>query len=122
MKRVKPSRILILLLLPALMWLFFNTTLNRHVHVLADGYVITHSHPLAQDKATSSPFQTHKHSKKELLLFGLFCDLIFLVLTLLILRPYLHAHPELLKQQISHRVPTRKNYHVHHYHAPPFSC
>lgn len=122
MFRIKPSHILFLLLLPALMWLFFNTTYNRHIHVLADGYVITHSHPFAKSQTASNPLQTHKHSKKEILLFGLFCEIVFTVLTLLVLRPFLRAHPQILRFQFTHRVPIRKNFQVHHYHAPPFSC
>lgn len=120
MVRIKPSSILLLLLLPALMWLFFNTTFNRHIHVLSDGYVITHAHPFVQDQAASDPSKTHRHTKKELLLFGLFCEIAFTVLTLLVLKPSLRKPPRVLWFQFTPQVPTRKNFQVHHYHAPPF--
>jgi hypothetical protein len=121
MARIKPSRLLILLLLPALMWLFFNATFNRHIHVLADGYVITHSHPFEKNQAASDPSASHKHTQKELLLLGLFCEIVFLVLAIMVMRPCLQAHLQMRKQGLRHSIPIRKNYQVHHYHAPPMS-
>ncbi len=120
MVRIKPSHILLLLLLPALMWLFFNTTFNRHVHVLSDGYVITHAHPFVKNQAAADTPPAHRHTKKELLLFGLFCEIVFSILALLVLRPYLRTHPQVLRFQSIRRIPVRKNFQVHHYHAPPF--
>jgi multisubunit Na+/H+ antiporter MnhE subunit len=121
MARIKPSRFLILLLLPALMWLFFNATFNRHIHVLADGYVITHAHPFVKNQAAKDPTSTHRHTQKELLLFGLFCEIAFSVLAILVLRPYLQVHPQIRRQELRHHIPIRKNFQVHHYHAPPCS-
>lgn len=103
------------------MWLSINVTLNRHIHVLSDGYVITHSHPFEKNQAASDPLQTHKHTKKELLLLGLFSEIVFSVFALLILRPYLHTHPQVLSPQFPNRILFWKRYQVHHYHAPPFA-
>jgi hypothetical protein len=121
MAKIKLSRLLVLFLLPALMWVFFNTTFNRHVHVLSDGYMITHSHPFVKNQDASDTSTSHRHTKKELWLFGLFTEIIFSVLTILVLRPCLQACPEPQIQEPYHKVPIRKNYQVHHYHAPPFS-
>ncbi len=121
MKKNKPSYNLILLLLPAVLWLFINTTVNSHIHILADGYVITHSHPFVEKQANSIPSKTHHHTKKELLLLSLFSGLVFSIISLLIIRPFLCAFPQLLRIRVAHQEPTRNHFQVHHYHAPPFS-
>ena len=113
---------MILLLLPAVMWLFFNTAVNRHIHILSDGFVISHSHPFANKLSDSSPLQTHQHTEKELLLLGIFSAVVFSFITLLILRSYLQIYPQKFKIRLIHREPVRKYFQVHHYHAPPLPC
>jgi len=61
----KIRQIIISLLIPAIIVLFFNHETNKHVHILPNGQIIVHSHPFNKD----IPVQ-HKHSKKELLLFS----------------------------------------------------
>jgi len=122
MVKTKVSLSLTLLLLPAMIWLFFNTTANKHIHVLSDGYVISHSHPFVKNQADSNPSKTHQHTEKELLLLGLFSEIVFALITLLILRPFLHPYPQIIKFRVTHHEPTRKYYQIHHYHAPPHPC
>ncbi|MEN8227778.1 MAG: hypothetical protein ABFS38_06445 [Bacteroidota bacterium] len=122
MARRKSSFSLTLLLLPAMMWLFFNTTVNRHIHVLSDGYVITHSHPFAKNQTDSVPSTSHQHTEKELLLFSLFSEIVFSLISLLILRAFLHTYPQILRFRFTHLEPARKYFQVHHYHAPPCPC
>lgn len=118
----KSSRNLILLLLPVVVWLFFNTTANRHIHVLSDGFVISHSHPFVKNQADSKDSNPHQHTRKELMLLSLFSGLVFSILSLLVLKPKLHNHPQLLRIRVTHQEPEKKYFQVHHYHAPPVSC
>ena len=122
MKRIKPSKILLLALLPAMLWLFLNTTLNRHSHVLADGYIITHSHPFKKNQDSSSPLDNHKHTTRELLLFGLFSEIIFSIVTFLFLEPRFQELPQVLRVRMTHPMPVKKLFYVYHYHAPPHPC
>jgi 4-amino-4-deoxy-L-arabinose transferase-like glycosyltransferase len=122
MDRKRPTLGLILLMLPALVWLFYNTTVNRHVHVLADGTVILQSHPFEKKSSSSDPLNAHHHSEKELMLLSLFSDSLISVITFLILRPFLGACFQFIVADPNHGAPARKYFQVHHYHAPPFSC
>jgi len=122
MKNRKSLHRLILVLLPAVIWLLFNTTVNRHIHILSDGYVISHSHPFVKEQADSNPSNPHQHTKKELLLLSLFSEFIFSIISLFILRPYLNTCPQIFRFRFNHQEPTRKYFQVHHYHAPPFPC
>lgn len=122
----KPGNILLLLMLPAVCWLFFNTTANRHIHVMSGGYVISHAHPFHKDYQDAFPlngqeFPSHQHTKKELLLLSLFSELLFSIITLVILRPLIYASPQIRCFRMTRRAPSREHYQVHHYHAPPVS-
>ncbi len=122
MVRIKSSRSLTMLLLAAMIWLLFNTTVNRHIHVLSDGYIITHSHPFTKQQSDSIPFKTHQHTDKALLLLSLFSEIIFSLITFLILRSYLHSYPQKISIRLTHPEPARKYFQVHLYHAPPIPC
>lgn len=119
----KPSHSLILILLFAVLWLFFNATVNRHVHMLSDGYVISHAHPIVEKETApgESTAKTHKHSEKELMLLSLFTGLVFTFLVILVLRPFLYEFPQKLRIQSCHQPVVRKHFQVFHYHAPPYS-
>jgi len=122
MDRKRSSTGLILLMLPAVVWLFYNTTVNRHIHVFADGYVISHSHPFAKGQASTDPSHTHQHTEKELLLLSLFSDSVAPVIFLFFLIPFIQAYPRTISFQVTSQEPVRKYFQVHNYHAPPFPC
>lgn len=63
-KRLKKrlNRFIVMLLLPAICWLFVNAAINQHSHILISGEVITHAHPYSADKNPASPYQSHNHS------------------------------------------------------------
>lgn len=119
----KPSHNLILILLFAVLWLFFNATVNRHVHILSDGFVISHAHPFVEKEAApgQSPDTTHKHSEKELMLLSLFTAFVYTFIVFLVLRPFLQNFPQILRIQSSHQEPVRDYFQLHHYHAPPLT-
>jgi len=124
MKLRIPSRSLILILLAAVLWFFYNASVNRHVHILSDGYAISHAHPFADKQANpgQSEETSHRHSKKELMLLSLFNGLIYSFIIVLILSPFLHTFPQFLSSGPGHQKTVRNYYQVHHYHAPPLSA
>lgn len=65
-----------LLLLPAIMWLVFNSTANWHYHSLPGGVVVKHSHPYQQNNIPEDkvplPFQGHDHTSLEYLIIDQF--------------------------------------------------
>jgi hypothetical protein len=105
------SYLILFILLPAMVWLFANTIVNRHIHVLSDGYIVSHAHPF------NTP---HQHTKKELFLLDLFYIIVFSSITILVIRSFLSTCPLFIRFRVNHQVPARKHYHVYHYHAPPF--
>ena len=48
--------------------LIVNKTMFMHVHKMADGTLITHSHPFDKSK-DSMPYKSHHHTKYEFLFF-----------------------------------------------------
>ncbi len=53
------SRVVLLLSLPATLWLISNHYINKHYHVLDNGEVVSHAHPYQSSNDT--PFQDHDH-------------------------------------------------------------
>lgn len=122
MDRNRSSIGLTLLMLPAVIWLFYNTTVNRHIHVFSDGYVISHSHPFVKNQAETDPSKTHHHTDKELMLLSLFSDSVVPIITLLFLIPSIQSYPRTISFQVTSQEPVRKYFQVHNYHAPPVPC
>lgn len=111
-----------LLLLLAAVWLFYNSSANRHFHVMSNGYVITHSHPIQHPQSDQGTSQTHQHTEKEFKLLGLFNALFFSVISLFVIRPCLRTCPPAIRIRLIQLVPVRECYQVFHYHAPPVPC
>lgn len=62
-KRFEISRLLMLLCLPAVIWLISNNFVNKHYHILSNGVIISHSHPYCN--CEEKPIQDHDHSDFE---------------------------------------------------------
>jgi hypothetical protein len=57
-----------LVLIPVMLWLFFNASANWHYHKLPTGEVVKHSHPFSPSpdgSGTPAPYQGHEHSAAE---------------------------------------------------------
>lgn len=108
-----------LLLLPGVIWLFVNATVNRHSHIAPDGYLFYHAHPY--DKSPSDPLRTdsHDHSEKELILLSFISNPAAPFVLFLALTTILTAIPRLSGILPGHVEHAREYYQVHHYHAPP---
>lgn len=64
----KYHRFIFVLVSPVMMWLFINSTLNRHSHIVG-GSIISHAHPYEKEAGANGPVQSHRHSEDELILF-----------------------------------------------------
>lgn len=60
-----------LLLLPAYFAILANSVMNKHTHILPDGILLTHAHPLKSTDSNTS--NSHHHSEKEFFFFQSFC-------------------------------------------------
>jgi hypothetical protein len=63
----KNSNLLFAFILPVFFFIVQNSIQNKHSHFYSNGIVVTHSHPVNNEKG--SPINDHKHSEPELCLF-----------------------------------------------------
>ena len=114
----KVVNIILLIFLPAVIWIFVNATINRHMHYTSDGLYVSHAHPF--DKIPNSdPGRSHHHSDTELLLLNFLSDPVTTV-TLSFFISFIHyAFIHFLKQTKSYPIPLRKHHQILNYHAPP---
>ena len=70
--KIKKAKILSLsviwLVIVTMMVFTANSIFNRHIHKLQNGSIIAHSHPYNKSQPTA-PYQPHKHTKIEIVLF-----------------------------------------------------
>ena len=58
------------LLLPAYFTILVNSVVNKHTHILPNGFVLTHAHPY--DSSDAGFPKKHHHSEKEFFFFQSF--------------------------------------------------
>lgn len=75
MKKIIP----LLLVLPIL-WLFHNRMANWHLHELSNGIVIEHAHPYEKSPGSSS--ENHHHGAFEFLFLDLLFKAVYFILVL----------------------------------------
>lgn len=112
------SKTQLLLLLPAVMWLFTNALINTHYHYLSDGQVVSHAHPYNKDTNQGTPFKSHKHTKTQLVFLSIL-DKTDAVIAGFAFLGLLSVGISTKNIFIPSDVPLKKYYQVHHYHAPP---
>lgn len=61
----KNKYIFLAILLPAILYLYYNTAANGHYHKLSDGEIVCHAHPFQHQTSKDSPFENHHHSNFE---------------------------------------------------------
>jgi hypothetical protein len=109
------------LVLPLLLWMLLNATLNRHSHLTATGTLVSHAHPFEKKQEGSSPFQSHSHTTREYLLLDLFHTILFSLGTagaVMLFRQEVPISPLI---GATHKIPCKEHYQVYHYHAPPLA-
>ncbi len=67
MNSKKWHKLLVIIALPAIMFLYFNQSANWHYHITEDGFIVEHAHPFANNMIPGTPFQDHEHSDAEYL-------------------------------------------------------
>ena len=75
-RKIKP--IVIAFFVIAVLLLSFNSISNKHYHKLANGEVISHSHPYHKSNS-HSPFQEHSHSNTELIFLSTISNSVFII-------------------------------------------
>jgi len=58
----KIKGLLLIVLLPALLFLMGNAVFNMHVHKMGDGHMVVHAHPFQKSGNPSTPGSGHTHS------------------------------------------------------------
>ncbi|MFO7939081.1 MAG: hypothetical protein R6U66_04965 [Bacteroidales bacterium] len=65
------AKIVTLSIVPLLVFILVNQSVNIHYHKLDDGVVISHAHPYTESNdMEGTPFQEHKHTKFQYFLLA----------------------------------------------------
>jgi len=78
-------KIILLLTLPLVMWLFFNQVANWHLHVLDNGIVVEHAHPFKNNSLLGTPYQNHHHTDLEYSILSQISNITTIILVLIAL-------------------------------------
>ncbi|MBA7537040.1 hypothetical protein ES705_29306 [subsurface metagenome] len=113
------SKSILLLFLPAVIWLFVNATVNRHNHSLSEDYAISHAHPYDKSPSGADSEGSHHHNEAELFLISLISDPAATTIIIFLLLLFLIADYQLLKIHSHLPVTVKELYQVRNYHAPP---
>ena len=116
-RKIKTS--LLIVLLPVLLLVFINSSLNRHIHKLSSGQLVSHAHPVFYKDQAGTTDSSHQHTKKELFIFELFSNILFLLTGLLLIG--IIAFPGLNTELLFYNKarPVKEYYYLLNYHAPP---
>ena len=117
--RRRISECMMVLVLPAVFWLFTNAIINIHVHILPNGYMIVHAHPHEKIPFGSEPSGKHNHTTAELIFYSIISEPSALVVTLLLLGIVFLTVKRISKIYPRFIAPAREFYQVNNYHAPP---
>ena len=103
-RRIK--KIVLLITLPLVMWLFFNQVAFWHYHILENGVVVEHAHPFKNNTLPGTPYQQHQHSDFEYSLLAQISSSIGLLVFLLVLGLFINNNPVRLSiQPIARLIP-----------------
>ncbi len=86
MNNNKWHKLLAVIVIPAVMFLYYNRSANWHYHITENGIVVEHAHPFSNSLIPDTPFQDHEHSDSEYLFLAEMMHslgMIFVILLLL---------------------------------------
>lgn len=118
MKNIIPNikiKAIPLLLLATVGLICANKVFYKHTHVLADGRIVSHSHPYDK-KEDSGPFKKHSHSDFEFIIYEKLKILFFVASVILALLTLLNTE---CKPRNSHSVYIRHLLFLRYGRAPP---
>jgi len=78
-------KLLVIIALPAVMFLYFNQASNWHYHITNNGFIVEHAHPFSNNIIPGTPFQDHEHSDAEYLFLAEMMHSLGFVLVVLLL-------------------------------------
>jgi hypothetical protein len=84
---MKPGmkKVLLLITLPFVLWLFYSHSAYWHFHITPAGVVVEHSHPFKSNTTPGTPFQKHSHTEFEYSVLAQFSSTTSIVIFLLVL-------------------------------------
>lgn len=88
------KKIISLLLVLPMLWLFHNRMANWHLHELSNGIVIEHAHPYEKSPGSSS--ENHQHSAFEFLLLDILFKAVYFILVLPAFYQFLYRKLQIL--------------------------
>ena len=109
----------IAILLPAILWLYFNQAFNGHYHILPNGEIVYHAHPYHHQNSTESPFENHQHSKSEYFILALLSNPFVLLSVFLVLISPLIIPLKIICCQTNKVFSTYKYHYPNVYRGPP---
>ncbi|MBN2664826.1 MAG: hypothetical protein JXR68_14345 [Bacteroidales bacterium] len=99
----KIKLVFVLILVPAIIALFFYNQTNKHIHILPNGQIITHSHPFSKDQGSK-----HSHSSKEFSLISHFnnisVDVFFTAIFIFAFLKILHTQKNIQTEKILNTI------------------
>lgn len=113
------SKYIIILLFPAISWLFINFAINGHYHKLSNGEIIYHCHPYKHDKNKNSPFENHHHTESECLVIAQISNpLVSLFVYLILIGQFLLLCKEIIIIENLY-ILLRSYLYINNYRSPP---
>jgi hypothetical protein len=112
------TSLIFVILFPIIIFLFLNSTLNRHSHII-QGYVISHAHPCHKNPDNKSPFQSHQHSEDELILFDWISNFLIILASVLFVPVFLQFINKIIIIR-GYNIPVLLSFSIRQYRAPPF--
>ena len=112
-------KFLLIISLPAVLWLFTNASVNMHVHRLSDGTYISHSHPYNKQNPVRGIATGHHHSEKQYQLLQVMSIPATIVVLTIVFFFYLQLEHSGLKFNVIKLKAKREHYGILSYRGPP---
>jgi hypothetical protein len=81
----KIKKLILLIAMPLVLWLFFNQAAYWHFHITGNGFIVEHAHPFKNNTQTGTPFQKHQHSDFEYSILAQLSNIFSILVILMIL-------------------------------------
>jgi hypothetical protein len=81
----KIKKLILLIAMPLVLWLFFNQAAYWHFHITGHGIIVEHAHPFKNNTQPGTPFQKHHHSDFEYSILAQLSHIASILVVLLVL-------------------------------------
>lgn len=115
----KYSKCFLIIIIPAICWLFINSFINGHYHKLNNGEIVYHCHPFTHNKNNTSPFEDHRHTESECFFLAQISNpLVILFLFLILIGQFITLCIDIILYRYSYHV-MKSFFYDNNYRAPP---